>query len=119
MDHLIGLPGGKMYLKIFETSPTGTNFKYLPYMTVNSKGHIGACQAESFCESVFSIAKGVINEGNVGLNDDCMNTVTTLTFMRENHRAEDMAAATTGEPEQKEQEKVVIEDDFDDYCNSF
>ena len=50
-------------------------------------------------------AKGVINDGNVGLNDHYINKVTTLranarsmAFMREKYHAEVSAAAKTGEP---------------------
>ena len=103
MEHLIGLPVGKMYLKIFETDPLRNNFGYLPYMAICSKGQIGALQAESFCERVFSIAKGVINDGNTGLDDDYIDKVTTLRanerfmkFMKENHHDEVFAVACDG-----------------------
>ena len=43
-----------------------------------NRGQIGACQAESFFERVLSIAKGLINDGNVGLDDDYIDKVTTL-----------------------------------------
>jgi hypothetical protein len=84
------------------------------------RGQIGDCQAESFCERVFFIAKGVIKDGNVGLDDDCIGKVTTLRAnarfmqsMRENHLAEVFAAAKTEKLVQKVQEAVVLED----YCD--
>ena len=91
-----------------------------------SKGQIGALQAESFCERVFSIAKGVINDGNVGLDDDYIDKVTTLRanerfmkFMKQNHHDEVFAVAVDNGSSKSLEPPVIVdedgEDDFEPY----
>mmetsp|Transcript_53999 Transcript_53999/g.128691 ORF Transcript_53999/g.128691 Transcript_53999/m.128691 type:complete len:88 (+) Transcript_53999:2-265(+) len=68
-----------------------------------------------------------LDDGNVVIDDDYIDKVTTLRanarfmkFMRENHHDEVFAPAKTGESVQKVpeyKEDVVLEDEFEDYCN--
>ena len=77
-----------MYPK-FETS---SKYGFIPIMASSSYGQLGALNAESFVERMFSCAGGVMDEGNSLLSDLLLEKLTILRmnkkfmdFMRSNH----------------------------------
>ena len=73
---LLHIDVGPLYLKIkAEANPA---YGYIPLMASSSYGQIGALNAESFCERMFSCAGGVMDSGNTLLGPEYLEWLTVL-----------------------------------------
>ena len=73
---LLHIDMGPLYLKIkAEANPV---YGYIPLMASSSYGQIGALNAESFCERMFSCAGGVMDSSSTLLGPEYLEWLTVL-----------------------------------------
>jgi hypothetical protein len=73
---------GRVLSILKQQDPDASNYGFLPYMDIHSRGSVGSLLASSYAERVNSAAKLILTKGNTLLAEEDINMCTVLRMNR-------------------------------------